>query len=102
MTVAIRDSTHWLAPKDLAGDIRIERGGVLQLSCRLSLAAGARIIVAPGGKLLLDGCRIHNACGGEWEGIEIQRLGREQGLVEVLRDPRIENVVHAIDLTNLQ
>ena len=102
LTITIRDSTHWLAPKDLAGDIRIEQGGVLQLSCRVSLAAGARISVAPGGKLILDGCLLHNACGDQWAGIEVQTLGREKGVVEILREPQIENVVHAIDLTTFQ
>jgi hypothetical protein len=102
LTIAIRDSIHWKAAKDFGSDIRIESGGVLRLSCRLSLPTGAKIIVAPGGRLILDGCRIHNACGGTWEGIEIQKQGREQGRVELLRDPLIENVLHDIDLTNIR
>jgi hypothetical protein len=102
MTITIRDSIHWKAAKDLGGDIVIETGGILRLSCRVSLPTGAKISVAPGGTLILDGCRIHNSCGGTWEGIEVQKLGRAQGRIEMIRDPQIENVVHAIDLTSLR
>jgi hypothetical protein len=102
MTITIRDSIHRKAAKDLGGDSVIETGGILRLSCRVSLPTGAKISVAPGGTLILDGCRIHNSCGGTWEGIEIQKLGRVQGRIEMIRDPQIENVVHAIDLTSLR
>jgi hypothetical protein len=82
------------------GDVVIADGGVLQLSCRLSLATGARIIVSPAGRLILDDCHLHNACGDQWEGIEILRRGKSFGIVEVLGNPQIENVVHAVELNS--
>lgn len=98
-TITIQDSVHWSAPKDLAGDVVIMDGAVLQLSCRLSLPEGARVIVSPSGRLILDDCHIHNVCGGQWEGIEILLRGKESGIVEVYGNPRIENVMHPMDLT---
>ncbi len=98
ITITIRDSIHWKAPKDLSGDVVIADGGVLQLSCRLSLPRSARIVVSPAGRLILDNCQIHNACGEQWEGIEILRRGKESGTVEVYGNPQIENVVHVVEL----
>jgi hypothetical protein len=98
-TITIHDSIHWKAPKDLSGDIVIADGGILQLSCRVSLPQGARVVVSPNGRLILNDCHIHNACGGLWEGIEIQQKGKVHGIVEVVGNPRIENVVHTLDLT---
>lgn len=98
-TLTIRDSIHWRAPKDLAGDIVIVEGATLMLSCRLSLASGAKIVVSPGAKLILDGCRIHCSCGGSWQGIEVMQRGKVSGVVEIGAEPEIEDVIHPFDLT---
>ena len=97
-TIAISDSIHWKGSKDFASDILIEKGGVLQISCRLSMSRNTRITVAPGGKLILDGARIHNACGDQWYGIEIQTKGKSSGNIEVLEMPVIENCSNPLPL----
>ena len=100
MAITIRDSVHWTIPKDLAGDIIIVDGGTLQLSCRVSLPKGGRIVVSPNARLILEDCQIHNACGDQWEGIEIQERGKEHGIVEIIGSPMIENAVHTLDLSS--
>jgi hypothetical protein len=98
-TITISDSVHWNVPKDLTGDVMIVDGGVLELSCRLSIPEGGKIIVAPEGRLILNNCRIHNSCGDQWQGIEVQTRGKTSGTVEIIGDPLLENAVHAVDLS---
>lgn len=90
--VVIADSVAWTGARDLEGRLTVAPGGVLQLSCRVSLPPGARITVQPGGRLWLDGCRLHNACGKTWEGIFVQEQNGVRGEVRILRQPLLENV----------
>jgi len=94
--IIIRDSIHWQGSKDLEGDITVEPGGVLRISCRVSLPRGAKISVAPGGHLILDDCRLHNACGDQWAGIEIQQLKNEKGQVTIIGQPQLEDMTYPI------
>jgi len=89
--IAVRDSIHWKGAKDLEGNLRILPGGVLKISCRVSLPRNAKIVVEPGGTLILDQCRLHNACGDTWQGIEIRQKGPEKGKVLVIGTPSVEN-----------
>jgi hypothetical protein len=89
--VVIRDSVAWLGAHDLVGNLTVAPGGSLYLSSRLSMPAGSRITVQPGGRLWLDGARIHNACGLAWGGIWVEDNNREQGRVYVLKRGRMEN-----------
>lgn len=86
----IRDSVSWTGARDLEGHVTVANGGVLRLSCRVSLPEGARLTVEPGGVLILDGCRLHNACGKTWEGIFVQEKAGLRGEVRVVRPPKIE------------
>jgi len=95
-SIVIRDSIHWRDQKDLEGPLTIERGGRLRISCRVSLPAGAKITVRPGGRLLLDNCRLHNACGQQWRGIEIQTMGAEKGELIFYGDPELEDMVYSV------
>jgi hypothetical protein len=94
--VYIRDSVHWQSQKDLEGHLTIRPGGFLRISCRVSLPKGAKIAVEPGGTLVLDDCKLHNACGDQWEGIEVQELKEEVGVVYFLGNPKIENLANPI------
>jgi len=58
--IYIRDSIHWQSMKDLEGHLTIQSGGVLKISCRVSLPKNAKITVEPGGELTLDNCKLHN------------------------------------------
>ena len=89
--VVITDSVSWSGARDLEGHLTVAPGGVLRLSCRLSLPPGSRISVQPGGRLWLDGCRLHNACGKTWDGIFVQEQNGLRGEVRILRQPVLEN-----------
>lgn len=97
--ISIRDSISWTGAKDLEGHLTIERGGSLTLECRLSLPKDARIDVKAGGQLILKNAQLHNACGEEWEGIQIEEIGKEKGAVFFIGNPSIENARNKIDLS---
>lgn len=92
-TLVITDSVSWTGARDLEGHLTIAPGGVLRLSCRVSMPPGSRITVQPGGRLILDGCRLHNACGKDWQGIFVQEENGVAGEVEVLNAPKVEDVL---------
>lgn len=91
-TVIISDSIVWGGSKDLAGDILIVEGGHLTIRCRISLAEGASIIVKPGGSLLLDNAHLHNSCGGTWNGIQMETLGKRLPVIKKSGLIKMENV----------
>ncbi len=91
-SVVVADSVSWTGARDLEGHLTVAPGGVLRLSCRVSMPAGGRITVQPGGRLLLDGCRLHNACGDTWEGIFVEEWNGKRGEVVVVKPFELENV----------
>ncbi|MBU6340989.1 MAG: hypothetical protein KGS48_05800 [Bacteroidetes bacterium] len=92
MDLVIRDSVSFMGARDLEGNITVAKGGILHISCRVSLPENAYILVEPGGRLWLDGCRLHNACGKKWQGIFIQNRRFERGEVFIRREVQIDNV----------
>lgn len=64
---------------DMKGDIIIQEGKSLRLSCRVHMPKGGKIIVNPGATLILNGCKLHNDCGETWGGIEVLSLGENTG-----------------------
>ncbi|MFT4537027.1 MAG: hypothetical protein ACI9P5_004406, partial [Saprospiraceae bacterium] len=61
------------------------------------MPAGAKIIVKPGAKLILNAARIHNDCGRSWGGFEIQSFGDKKGTIEYLGDVRLEDLPNGPD-----
>lgn len=95
--ITIVDSVHWKGGKDLRGNLIIAKGGTLTISCRLSMPQNAKIIIQNGGKLILNDCLVHNACGLEWQGIEIEKLGEQfKGQVIFVGKPTLKNMKHKI------
>ncbi|MBO7287462.1 MAG: T9SS type A sorting domain-containing protein [Bacteroidales bacterium] len=92
-------------------DIIVNSNVTLTISCRLEMVAQAKIIIKPGGKLIIDGGTITNAhYEGMWQGIQVwgnenmhQNMvnGRYlQGVLELKNGATIENAVCAVDLWN--
>ena len=77
---------------DMKGDIIIEEGVSLRLSCRVHMPKGGKIVVNPGAKLILNGNHIHNDCGDTWGGIEVLSKGDKKGIVEYLGRVKIEGL----------
>lgn len=90
-------------------DIVIENNGVLTIKSSLSIHPEAKIIVKPGGRLILDSCLLTSSCPNElWQGIEVwgDRNTHQyeingsygQGYVEMKNGATIENAVCALNL----
>ena len=86
------------AKVQLKGTVEVDSGGVLILYDTAKMGALARLIVRPGGKLVVDGGTLTSACPGEmWQGIEVvgdrtkQQHSQYQGMVELKNGATIEN-----------
>ena len=82
----------------LKGIVEVDSGGVLTLYDTAKMGNLSRLIVRPGGKLVVDGGTLTSACPGElWQGIEVvgdrtkRQLAQYQGTVELRNGATIEN-----------
>lgn len=94
--ITITDTIHWQSAKDLLGDVYIADHGVLQVSCRLSFPKGARITIAPKGRLILNQAKLHNACGDTWYGIEVEKSRSASGKLIILGASSVEDALHPL------
>ncbi|HRP39253.1 MAG TPA: T9SS type A sorting domain-containing protein, partial [Chitinophagales bacterium] len=94
-------------------DIIVKAGSTLTISCEVQMVPGAKIIVEPNAKLIIDGGVITSStsysCSGLWQGIEVWGNSSQhqytysgnqlyQGFVEVKNGAVIENAATAIFL----
>ena len=84
-------------------DIVVDSGSTLTITCCVSFVPQARIIVRPGGKLIVDGGTLTSACAGEmWQGIYVEghrtqhQTAANQGTVQLLNGATIENARRGI------
>ena len=90
--IIIDKNTEWFGERDHTKDIRILPNVSLTIGCRLGLAENVKIIVEPGGQLILRDARLHNDCDLLWSGIEIQKLGKSEGEVIAYGKVKLENL----------
>lgn len=95
--IFISDTIHWQGQKDLEGNLTIRDGGQLKISCRVSLPKGAKIVVEPGGQLILENCRLHNACGDKWQGIELQNQKSKAAEVVFIGSPKLDDMENLLE-----
>ena len=99
----------WNDDRHVNRDVVVNNGAHLTIKSELRFSEDSRIIVKPGGRLILDGCRLTNACSDElWQGIEVwgNRSTHQyeingsfgQGYVEMRNGATIENAVCALAL----
>lgn len=96
-TLVIRENTSFERYIDNRGDIIVEEDVELKLSCRLHMPKDGRIIVKPGGKLILNSVRIHNDCGEKWDGIILQSNSKKKATIEYLGRVQLEDLYDEID-----
>ncbi|MFK7808616.1 MAG: hypothetical protein AB8F74_12500 [Saprospiraceae bacterium] len=93
--IVITDSIDWDGAKDMESHLEIKDGGKLTIRCRVSFPKGAKIIIHPGGQLVLDGARLYNDCGEQWDGIELLKEKKIEGeVIYGLNGAVISDVVH--------
>lgn len=99
----------WQNDRIMMSHLIIESGSKLTLKdCWLHMPSDARIIIKPGGKLIVDGANITNKCNNMWQGIEVwgnssdhQQYvngGYLQGYLELRNGATIENAICAVEL----
>ena len=106
----INTSITWNTEKTIGSDILIENGGELNIMTGsfIRMNPYSKIIVKPGGRLIIDGGTITTACNKMWEGIEVWGNSSQhqfaygnnqyyQGYVN-LNDATISNARNAVSL----
>ena len=93
----------WNNERTLANTAIVDSGSVLTITNTIHCTDNARLIVRPGGKLIVDGGMFTSACDGEmWQGIEVvgdrtkRQLPQHQGVVELRNGATIENALCGI------
>ena len=81
-TYVIRDTVEWLGGRDIDASVVIEKGGSLKVCCRLGMPQASSILVKAGGTLILEEVTLHNDCGHQWHGIQIETIGKESGQIK--------------------
>ena len=94
--IIIHRNTEWSGAKDIKGNLIIKTGAQLHLQCRLGMPVGSKIIVESGASLIIDNAQIHQPGGLNWQGIEIEKRGKEKGSVKIIGTPSIEDVLHPL------
>lgn len=80
-TYVIRDTVEWLGGRDIDASVVIEKGGSLKVCCRLGMPPASSILVRAGGTLILEEVTLHNDCGQQWNGIQIETIGKKSGQI---------------------
>ncbi len=106
--LSITQNSLWDVERSLAHTVTIETGAVLTITTTIHCTDHARLIVNPGGKLIVDGGTLTSACAGEmWQGIEVvgnrtqHQNAAHQGTVILRNGAVIEHAVCGI-LTGLR
>ena len=91
----ITQNTTWNTPVHAVGAITVSSGATLTITSTVKFNSESSITILPGGKLILDGGVLTNACENEmWQGITVQ-CAYTNGIVEV-NGGTIENAVCGI------
>jgi hypothetical protein len=94
----ITANTTWSNTYTINGIISVDSLSTLTVTGTVHGTSSARLIVRPGGKLVIDGGTLTSACDGVmWQGVEVvgdrtkQQLAQYQGKVELRNGATIEN-----------
>ena len=110
ITIASGENILWNATRYLQGDVIVKDGATLTIKCKVGMTEGARFVVEPNGKLIIDSGWLTSVCDDKsWYGIEV--LGkfnrtqytlsngyRHQGYLEIKNGAIIEHAQNAVVL----
>ena len=113
--IVVNDTVVWDDNMTINQDVIIENGGHLTIrknggnNAIIGFHSDAKIIVKPGGRLILDHCTLTNRCSNEmWQGIEVWGNSSThqhevngsfgQGYIELKNGAIIENAKCAVEL----
>ncbi len=101
----ITQNEVWNKRMNLFCNLIIEPNVTLTVTSDLVVYGFQKIIIKPGGKLLLNGGKITSECGDYWQGIEVwgnsslsQNNPLNQGQLITMNDAIIENALEAIQV----
>lgn len=72
-SMTITDTELWDYPRNFNGTLTIADGGELTITSSVAFSEFSRIVVEPGGRLIVDGGRLKRGCDNDkyWDGIEV-------------------------------
>jgi len=102
--LTITSNTNWSSSNRLLiSPVTVQSGVTLTITSNVYCTENAKITVHPGGKLIIDGGTLTNACSGKmWQGITV--MGNpslpvnqtNQGFVQITNNGKIENAICGI------
>ena len=108
-TIRITSVETWNTGGFFRGNIEIDSNAILTITSKIHMDINRKIIVHPGGKLIIDGGRLTCSCNDNmWQGIEVWGNSEmnqftiggvcAQGQLELMNGATIENAVCAVEL----
>ncbi len=98
----ITKNQTWNESMTVSSDLIVEGKSALTIKSTVSFAEGCKFIIKTGGKLILDGGTLTNACGDIWQGIEVwgnpnaPQNPFSQGVLVIQNGGKIENAEVAV------
>ncbi len=106
--IIISDTANWDHCGILTGNIYVQRNAVLTISGKYGFVEESNIFVSPGGRLIIDGGMLSNACGSSWNGIDVwgvskfsQFVTKNQGYLKLQNSACINNAIIAIEAAKI-
>jgi hypothetical protein len=95
--IIITDSLLWAGAKDLKGNLIIEKGASLKITCRVGMPVNSYILIRPGGRLVLEDAQLHHPEGKKWQGIQIEAYRKEKGVLAIGGNTQIMDAMNPIE-----
>ena len=99
----VSSNTTWSSKVSLPVPVTIDSLATLTIADTLFCTPSSRIIVRPGGKLIVDGGTLTSACDGEmWQGIYVEghrnqhQTAADQGTVQLINGAVVENALRGV------
>lgn len=93
----------------ITGDVYVQDDAELTIEGKYGFIEGVNIFVEQGGRLIIDGGTLSNACGNTWQGIDVwgnsglsQYVSSNQGFVRLTNDGIISNAETAIEASKME